>query len=89
MSAAFGRGFARTLGVFPSPVHVPTLDELLDEAFDDDAFVPELFYDDDDECGEFVTCQGCGHTAGMNMLGKAHACYRNEDGSMEEGGTYQ
>lgn len=36
-----------------------------------------------------VTCQGCGAVRAGSWLGKAHACWRNEDGSYEEGGTFQ
>lgn len=36
-----------------------------------------------------VVCQGCGAVRGMSWLGKPHACWRNEDGTYEEGGTFQ
>lgn len=38
---------------------------------------------------DLVQCQGCGAVRGGAWLGKAHACWRNEDGSYEEGGTFQ
>lgn len=34
-------------------------------------------------------CQGCGAWRGISWLGKGHACWRNEDGTYEEGGTFQ
>lgn len=34
-------------------------------------------------------CQGCGMYADISKLGEAHNCYRTEDGSYEEGGTFQ
>lgn len=37
-----------------------------------------------------VTCQGCGAVRyGLRWLDQPHACHRNEDGSYEEGGTFQ
>ena len=41
--------------------------------------------DDDPLC----QCQGCGAYRSISWLGKAHACYRAEDGTYEEGGTFQ
>ena len=34
-------------------------------------------------------CQGCGQYASIRRLGQAHNCWRNEDGTYEEGGTFQ
>lgn len=34
-------------------------------------------------------CQGCGAWRSISWLGKAHNCHRAEDGSYEEGGTFQ
>jgi hypothetical protein len=42
---------------------------------------------DDDYQG--VQCQGCGAVRGGSWLGKPHACWRNQDGTYEEGGTFQ
>ena len=36
-----------------------------------------------------VTCQGCGTVRDSSWLGKAHACWKNDDGTYEEGGTFQ
>lgn len=38
---------------------------------------------------DLVTCQGCGAVRDGTYLGKPHACWRNQDGSYEEGGTFQ
>ncbi len=45
--------------------------------------------DDDTYDGVLVQCQGCGAIRDGSWLGKAHACWRNEDGTYEEGGTFQ
>lgn len=42
-------------------------------------------YDTDPLC----QCQGCGAWRGIAWLGKPHNCWRNEDGTYEEGGTFQ
>ena len=34
-------------------------------------------------------CQGCGAWRGIAWLGKPHNCHRAEDGTYEEGGTFQ
>lgn len=34
-------------------------------------------------------CQGCGAWASIKRLGDPHNCHRNEDGTYEEGGTFQ
>jgi hypothetical protein len=35
-------------------------------------------------------CQGCGAVRyGSQWRDRAHACWRNEDGTYEEGGTFQ
>lgn len=52
------------------------------------------WYDIDDDnldsmFDDAVTCQGCGTVRSIAWLGKPHACWRNEDGTMEEGGTFQ
>ena len=36
-----------------------------------------------------VQCQGCGVYRDGSWLGKGHACWRAEDGTYEEGGTFQ
>ena len=36
-----------------------------------------------------VQCQGCGHVSYTARRDQAHNCWRNEDGTYEEGGTYQ
>lgn len=37
-----------------------------------------------------VTCQGCGAVRyGLRWLNQPHACWVNEDGTREEGGTFQ
>jgi hypothetical protein len=39
---------------------------------------------------EPYTCQGCGAVRyGSHWRDRAHNCWRNEDGSYEEGGTFQ
>ena len=38
---------------------------------------------------DWVQCQGCGTVRAGVWLGKAHDCWRNEDGTYEEGGTFQ
>lgn len=50
---------------------------------DDDSRVVSL--DTDPLC----QCQGCGAWRGIAWLGRGHACWRNEDGTYEEGGTFQ
>lgn len=37
---------------------------------------------------DFYTCGGCGMVANV-VKGTPHACHRNEDGSYEEGGTFE
>lgn len=34
-------------------------------------------------------CQGCGAYADISKLGEPHNCHKNEDGTYEEGGTFQ
>lgn len=36
-----------------------------------------------------VICQGCGVYRSGKWLGKSHDCHRNDDGTYEEGGTFQ
>lgn len=36
-----------------------------------------------------VRCGGCGMVRNATWLGKPHNCWRNEDGTYEEGGTFQ
>jgi hypothetical protein len=38
---------------------------------------------------DLCQCQGCGEYGGMAALGMSHACHRAEDGTYEEGGTFQ
>ena len=38
---------------------------------------------------EGTICQGCGAYGSTKMRDKAHNCFRNEDGTYEEGGTFQ
>lgn len=48
---------------------------------------PELSREDNDHVP--VQCQGCGRYSGVARIGDPHNCWRNEDGSYEEGGTFQ
>lgn len=45
--------------------------------------------EDEMDLSSAVTCQGCGAIASHVMLDKPHNCWRNEDGTYEEGGTFQ
>lgn len=36
-----------------------------------------------------VQCQGCGHVSYTAKVNDPHNCWRNLDGTYEEGGTYQ
>lgn len=49
----------------------------------------DVVSDVDPETDPLCQCQGCGAWRSIAWLGKAHACWRNEDGSYEEGGTFQ
>lgn len=42
-----------------------------------------------DEDDALCQCQGCGAWASISRLGEPHNCHRSEDGSYEEGGTFQ
>lgn len=44
---------------------------------------------DDYDADPLCQCQGCGAVRGIAWLDKPHACWRNEDGTYEEGGTFQ
>ncbi|MGZ4745686.1 MAG: hypothetical protein ACXVYY_01250 [Oryzihumus sp.] len=44
---------------------------------------------DDEEYDEGCTCTGCGAVRSVRWLGKPHNCWRNEDGTYEEGGSFQ
>lgn len=45
--------------------------------------------DEDPDLMDLCQCQGCGEYRSTRWLGMAHACHRAEDGSYEEGGTFQ
>ena len=52
-------------------------------------FPPEPNYCADLDDDPLCQCQGCGAWRSISYLGKSHACWRAEDGSYEEGGTFQ
>lgn len=45
-------------------------------------------YQMDEENTDVVTCSGCGAYRGVRAYGRTHYCFRNEDGTLEEGGTF-
>lgn len=87
-AAAPGRSLSRSQDPSGEQVSSPW-DERPSFALDADVTVywPDVrpCWEDD----EPVICQGCGAYADISRLGQSHNCHRNEDGSYEEGGTFQ
>jgi ribosomal protein L32 len=53
----------------------------------DDGACPECMAFGEDE--EMAQCSGCGTYRHIKWIGSPHACWRDENGSYEEGGTFQ
>ena len=56
---------------------------------DQPAFHGDPQTDNDPDLDPLCQCQGCGQYASIRRLGQSHNCWRNEDGTYEEGGTFQ